>query len=135
MEENKISYSEKLKDPRWQKKRLQIMDRDGFKCQLCDDEKSTLNVHHKYYIFGRDPWDYNDELLITLCESCHETEENCKDIARDFTKVLLAKGYSNMLLAEFLSVILRLPNSTDAFRIVLYYWYENFSTKDGKEIH
>ena len=26
-------YVEKLKDPRWQRKRLEIMQRDGFRCR------------------------------------------------------------------------------------------------------
>lgn len=30
-----------------------------------------LNVHHKYYIKGHNPWDYSNEALITLCEKCH----------------------------------------------------------------
>jgi hypothetical protein len=64
-------YSDLLKDPRWQKKRLEIMKRDKFTCQLCTDTKSTLHIHHKEYIKGKDPWDYSDNILITLCEFCH----------------------------------------------------------------
>lgn len=30
-----------------------------------------LNVHHKYYISGKSPWEYDDDALITLCEDCH----------------------------------------------------------------
>ncbi len=30
-----------------------------------------LQVHHLAYIEGRDPWDYSDEILITLCKECH----------------------------------------------------------------
>lgn len=69
-----MNYSELLKDPRWQKKRLEIMQRDGFACALCMDEKSTLHVHHKKYINGRAPWEYEDKFLITLCDSCHEKQ-------------------------------------------------------------
>jgi hypothetical protein len=65
------SYSEKLKDPRWQRKRLEIMQRDEFRCVQCKDAESTLNVHHVYYRRGRDPWDYPNYLLVTLCEDCH----------------------------------------------------------------
>lgn len=64
-------YADKLKDPRWQKKRLEIFNRDGFRCQLCDDDATTLAVHHKRYTSGKDPWDYENNLLITLCEKCH----------------------------------------------------------------
>ena len=65
-----MNYSEQLKDPRWQKKRLEIMQRDSFKCASCGDEKSTLHVHHKNYVNGKAPWEYGDS-LITLCEKCH----------------------------------------------------------------
>jgi hypothetical protein len=30
-----------------------------------------LHVHHTYYFFGRNPWEYPDEALITLCSHCH----------------------------------------------------------------
>jgi hypothetical protein len=69
-----MTYSEKLRDPRWQKKRLEIMQRDKFTCQLCCDDENTLNVHHHKYINGKDPWDYDNNDLITLCEECHEYE-------------------------------------------------------------
>lgn len=65
------NYKEKLKDPRWQRKRLEIFNRDGFVCFHCGDDKNTLHVHHEMYI-GKDPWDTPDELLTTLCEDCHE---------------------------------------------------------------
>lgn len=67
-------YAKKFKDPRWQKKRLRILERDGFRCKLCGDDESTLHVHHRYYIAGKDPWEYEDEALVTLCESCHANE-------------------------------------------------------------
>lgn len=68
------SYYEKLKDPRWQKVRLQVFERDNFLCQKCFDDKVTLNVHHRIYIKIRDPWDYPLKYLVTLCEDCHELE-------------------------------------------------------------
>ena len=74
----KKSYSELLKDPRWQKKRLQIMSRDKFTCKLCGDKETQLHVHHKEYIDGNDPWDYDNKLLVTLCEDCHQEIEKLK---------------------------------------------------------
>lgn len=65
------SYYEKLRDPRWQKKRLEIMERDGFTCRDCGSATNTLNVHHAYYEKGFDPWEYPDGSLKTLCELCH----------------------------------------------------------------
>jgi len=66
-----MKYSEKLRDPRWQRKRLEVMERDDFTCSDCGDEKSTLSVHHKQY--HGDPWDAPMWALETLCEKCHET--------------------------------------------------------------
>jgi len=67
-----MNYSEKLKDPRWQKKRLEIFQRDEFMCKFCLDNESTLNIHHLKY--SNEPWNVENKYLITLCESCHEHE-------------------------------------------------------------
>lgn len=71
---DKRTYSEKLRDPKWQKKRLEILSRDEFSCQLCYDTSTTLHVHHRLYIKGNEPWEYDEKLLVTLCETCHEQE-------------------------------------------------------------
>lgn len=71
----KKTYIEKLRDPRWQKKRLKVLERDEWACQLCFDSESTLNVHHKYYLKGYNPWDYPMEALVSLCETCHISEK------------------------------------------------------------
>lgn len=70
MTENK-SYSEKLKDPRWQKKRLEMLKSAGFKCESCGDTEEELHVHHVYYEKDRQPWDYPDEAYLVLCTKCH----------------------------------------------------------------
>ena len=72
------SYAEKLKDPRWQKKRLEILNRDSFTCLCCGSTKKTLHIHHRYYL-KVDPWDYPNDALDTLCESCHGYVESLKD--------------------------------------------------------
>jgi hypothetical protein len=69
-----MTYKEKLKDPRWQKKRLQIFERDEWACKMCCSTTKTLQVHHVRYYKNCDPWDYDDADLVTLCESCHEAE-------------------------------------------------------------
>lgn len=74
------TYADKLRDPRWQKKRLEIMERDGFACRECGDKASTLNVHHGYYARGRSPWEYPDEHLKTLCEDCHRKYESAREV-------------------------------------------------------
>lgn len=78
-----MTYLEKLKDPRWQKKRLEILERDKWTCASCGDKKSTLHVHHIFYLSKTEPWDVPSGLLITLCEDCHKpapcTYGDCKD--------------------------------------------------------
>jgi 5-methylcytosine-specific restriction endonuclease McrA len=66
-----MTYSEKLRDPRWQRKRLQILERDGFRCLLCNYDKEQLQIHHKRYFRGQEPWEYDDQYLESLCATCH----------------------------------------------------------------
>jgi hypothetical protein len=68
-----MTYAEKLKHPLWQKKRLEIFERDNFACRFCGSKDKTLIVHHSCYLPHSEPWDYNNLFLYTLCESCHET--------------------------------------------------------------
>ncbi len=70
----KSEYSKLLLDPRWQKKRIEILQRDDFTCQLCGDSESTLHVHHCFYRKNNLPWDYPNSSLITLCYDCHDYE-------------------------------------------------------------
>ena len=64
-----MKYSDKLKDPRWQKKRLKVFERDNWKCTECENTDKTLHVHHKKY--DKKPWKTKLEYLVTLCEECH----------------------------------------------------------------
>lgn len=83
-----MTYSEKLRSPRWQKKRLQILDRDHWSCLCCGSEDKNLQVHHVVY-GKRDPWDYPDELYQTLCEDCHEIRQELTDKASDALRIAL----------------------------------------------
>jgi hypothetical protein len=68
------AYQQKLLDPRWQKKRLAIFQRDDWACQKCFDRTNTLHVYHRYYNRNTEPWDYPDDALITFCAPCHAKE-------------------------------------------------------------
>jgi hypothetical protein len=76
----KPTYYELLRKPEWQRKRLEVMDRAGFKCEECGDTSTTLNVHHKYYTKGAMPWEYPDFALVCLCEPCHGETHNVKKL-------------------------------------------------------
>ncbi len=66
-------YSEILKDPRWQRKRLEVLQAKEFTCEDCGDTENTLHVHHRYYIGHRLPWNYPDFCYQVLCKDCHES--------------------------------------------------------------
>jgi hypothetical protein len=65
-----MTYAEKLKDPRWLKKRIVVLQRDAFTCRDCRATDKPLQVHHCRYSRG-EPWEVDDEFLLTLCEACH----------------------------------------------------------------
>lgn len=69
-----MTYAEKLKDPRWQKRRLEIFQRDDWKCIYCGNGTKELQVHHVLYLNGRDPWEYDENHLVTACCDCHLSE-------------------------------------------------------------
>lgn len=72
----KKNYSDKLKNPNWQKKRLEVLNLRGFKCELCGCETKELHVHHRFYLKGRDIWEYDNDVFQVLCCDCHEKEHS-----------------------------------------------------------
>lgn len=91
------SYFELLKDPRWQRKRLEIFNRDDWTCTSCFNKDKTLHVHHKKYKWGKKPWEYDDDSLTTLCEECHEKITESKK-ALDAAIAKLHPGQQEMVL-------------------------------------
>ena len=82
------SYSEKLKDPRWQKLRLEALDAAEWKCKACYEKDETLHVHHRKYIKGREPWEYSLDELIVVCKTCHKEIHDYKDkIIDEITRI------------------------------------------------
>lgn len=69
---DKKSYYELLKHPKWQKMRLEVMERAKFECESCGSKDNTLHVHHSYYEKGKAPWEYEEDTLQCLCEDCHK---------------------------------------------------------------
>ena len=66
-----MTFTEQIKHPEWQKKRLQILKRDEFRCTNCDSKNDTLHVHHYLYKTDKKIWEYEDKYLTTLCDVCH----------------------------------------------------------------
>lgn len=71
MKEATDSWADQYKHPKWQKKRLEVLERDEYTCQRCGDKESTLHVHHTFYEKGSKMWECNKSSLITLCNDCH----------------------------------------------------------------
>lgn len=64
-------YQRLLRDPRWQRRRLQVLERDGWACREWGDRTSELQVHHEEYLPGKAPWEVPMRCLVTLCVTCH----------------------------------------------------------------
>lgn len=91
---NRQTYSEKLHDPRWLQRRAEIFERKGRKCTDCEcgpGAEGPLQVHHLYYIKGREPWEYDDDHLIPLCDSCHGNRQSIEDEAKHELALLFGK--------------------------------------------
>ena len=75
------SYGALLFNPKWKARRAEILSRDLNRCTVCNGFQG-LQVHHRQYHFivrqnqFKLPWDYENRLLITLCEVCHKRGHN-----------------------------------------------------------
>jgi hypothetical protein len=109
-DQKRSAYSELLRHPLWQKRRLEILQRDGFACRLCEAEGRPLNVHHVYYVNGRPPWEYPAFALITLCEECHRSPqmplrfEEWEMLLYEVDEWLRGRGYSRGVLSTITMV-------------------------------
>lgn len=103
------NYSELLKDPRWQKKRLEIMERDGWQCQTCHSKTKTLNIHHMKY--SGKPWEAKDFQLITLCEDCHKDEERLLSRIPTVVKAFNDEGIPTAFIGDLLVVAMQYVDS------------------------
>lgn len=64
------TYAEQLRDPRWQRKRLETLSAADWQCSRCHSDRKTLHVHHLEYR-PVPPWVYELSELEVLCEECH----------------------------------------------------------------
>ena len=71
-------YRDYIQSEDWQKRRLQALKRDGFRCQMCGSG-INLRVHHISYDHLSQDEEIDD--LITLCDNCH-SQVHEQDIAK-----------------------------------------------------
>jgi hypothetical protein len=73
------TFFDQYKDPRWQKKRLEVLEAFNYSCLFCGEKHKTLHVHHVYYVSGRSVWEYEICELMVLCDECHASVHTLKD--------------------------------------------------------
>lgn len=96
--QKKATYWEKLKDPRWQKKRLEVLSLHEFTCQHCGSTEDTLHVHHPYYEKNKEPWDYDEDVLMCVCENCHKYAHYEEDIFNEYINKVKSGGLGRNLM-------------------------------------
>jgi len=97
------SYAEKLRDPRWQKKRLEVLNAASFFCEHCGADTKELHVHHHYYDKSLEPWEYGSAYSC-LCDECHSRLHQklrmlMESIAGDETFIDHLQGYLDGILS------------------------------------
>lgn len=100
-------YSELLRNPFWQKKRLEIFERDEWTCQKCGDTFNNLQVHHLGYMYDTMPWEYPNSMLVTYCELCHEKVEFMKKVVREAPEALKKQGFESGDIREIMELVTR----------------------------
>jgi len=58
------------------------LKRAGYGCEDCKASSRVLDVHHCYYIFGLEPWQYPYDALKALCRECHQKRTEIEKVFR-----------------------------------------------------
>lgn len=85
-----LSYYEKLQHPLWQKTRLRVLERANYTCEQCGDSETQVHVHHVFYIWGCEPWDYPDYAFKCLCKNCHAEVTAEKEMVKQDSRALMS---------------------------------------------
>jgi hypothetical protein len=112
----KRSYSDRLKDPRWAEFRARCLylathvedeDREmeidlccGFCWNQCTD---SFHLHHKFYVAGREPWEYEPSDLVFLCGKCHSLLH--EDALKVWTYMLSGNDLLNQRILQVIEMI------------------------------
>lgn len=101
------------------------MEVSHFSCVNCTAKDKELQIHHKFYEFGRKPWEYGVDELECLCCDCHKkVGEYAKGI-----KELMTIQDSSKLRDIYLSILAEtndatigywLKSGSDAFEFMYY---------------
>lgn len=83
-----MTYQDQIKSPKWQRKRLEVMEGRSFECESCGDKEKTLNVHHKIYRKNKKIWEYPNSDLECLCEDCHKESHTLAEKIREALSIM-----------------------------------------------
>ncbi|HUD10853.1 MAG TPA: hypothetical protein VMS08_00460 [Candidatus Saccharimonadia bacterium] len=125
-------YAIKLQDARWQKKRLEVFERDKWKCRYCGGDQ-LLQAHHIKYEFGRDPWDYPLHYFITLCDGCHKHETANRKITEKMLLITLAqKGWDCDVVGLLAKILVEIDNKPlDVIECLFHCFIREFPEGEG----
>lgn len=138
-------FFEQYNRPEWQKKRLEAMQRAGFKCSMCGNDEDKLQVHHRKYISGRKVWEYDISELDVLCDSCHGYAHATKDLMdsvilglnpdRLYDAAMLIVSLSDIddKAVSDLAIVVRKIKGDD--RVAFAKWLRFMVSKDRADLH
>ena len=71
-------------------------------------------MHHRWYEKNKDPWEYPDECLVTLCEECHEEETQstplvCDSLALAVKQHFLSSDITNIAIGFYYMPLIHTP--------------------------
>jgi hypothetical protein len=99
-----LTHKELTKDPDRHITRRRILERDNFRCSLCGDDRTSMQILTKDHPGEILPSGYPDESLITLCDCCAAFAKANKKI----------HGFN---IQEIKAVYMRMPNSQMSVRM------------------
>lgn len=136
-----MNYAEQLKSPMWQKKRLEILERDKFTCQICLDTETQLHIHHQSYdkTYQTKAWEYPNHVYKTLCSDCHKAitdhlqeygndkEFNVLKVKNNGIKSLFIYTNGRLIISSSEGNTVRIGESTciDAVQFLINNWLKN----------
>ncbi len=100
-------YQSQLRQEEWKTRSAEIKERDNYHCQAfnCSFPKSILEVHHLDYFNHKYPWDYPNDMLITLCHKCHSKETTRYKFEESLFTALKMKGFLACDITAMISLI------------------------------
>lgn len=144
----KRSYSERLKDPRWAEFRQRcygvLVDEytEEMMCGFCYAPcGESFHLHHKFYVKGREPWEYEPEDMKFLCGKCHTWLH--EDALEVWTYMLSSNDYMNNVILETIKELKSLSQGDQhlmwgRFRYEVEHYKKcesKFATKEPQLLH